>query len=90
MCQSWPGRSTRKKPGRRRRRSGRWRCKSRSWRITRCARLRLTGRPSSRLVSAATMRLPSVGFCLATSTIARSTGPDTGRGPGSLLRVGVR
>jgi hypothetical protein len=40
--------------------------------------LRFTGRPSLRLVSAATIRVPSVGLAFATSTIASSTGPDGG------------
>jgi hypothetical protein len=38
-------------------------------------RLRLTGRPSSRPASAATIRVPSVGFALATSTMAWSSRP---------------
>ena len=62
MCQSWSGRSTRKKPGRRRRPSGLWRCSSRCSRISRWTRLRLTGWPRSREASAATIRVPSVGL----------------------------
>jgi hypothetical protein len=45
--------------------------------------------PSSRELSAATIRLPSVGLRFAVSTIARSTAPATGRGPGSVRRFGV-
>ena len=42
--------------------------------MTRWTRLRFTGVPSSRDVSAATIRVPSVGLLLATSTIALSPG----------------
>jgi hypothetical protein len=90
MCLSWSGRSTRKWPGRRRRPEGLWRCSRRSERITRWARLRETGRSISRLVRAATMRVPSVGLALATSTIARSTVPVAGQGPGRVLGLGIR
>jgi hypothetical protein len=52
--------------------------------------LRFTAQPSSRLESAATMRVPSVGFCLATSTIVASTGPFAGWRCGERLGLGVR
>jgi excisionase family DNA binding protein len=50
----------------------------------------LTGRLSLRLVSGATIRVPSVGFAFATSTIAASTGPDAGLRCGGRLGFGFR
>jgi hypothetical protein len=44
----------------------------------------------SREVRAATILVPSVGLSFATSTIASSTGPETGLVPGSVRLVGVR
>jgi len=55
-CQSWPGRSTRKKPGRLRRCSGRRRWISFRSRITRSTRLRLTAIPSRPRTNAVTIR----------------------------------
>jgi hypothetical protein len=55
-CHSCLGRSTRKKPGRLRRSSGRRRWMSFRSRITRSTRLRLTGTPSLRRTNAVTIR----------------------------------
>ena len=52
--------------------------------------MREIGLPISLEAKAATMRVPSVGLAFATSTIAVSTGPETGLGPGSVRRLGVR
>jgi hypothetical protein len=61
MCHNASGRLTRKNPGRRRRSPDREGCSSRWARMTRCTRLRLTGRPSSRLANAATIRVQRSG-----------------------------
>jgi hypothetical protein len=52
--------------------------------------LREIGLSISRPVRAATIRVPSVGLALATSTIARSTVPVAGRLPATGLLFGVR
>ena len=72
MCQSSPGRVTWKKPGRCRRPVWRVGCKSWCWRMIRCTLFRFTGTLSSRVASAATIRVPSVGLARATLTIAAS------------------
>jgi hypothetical protein len=52
--------------------------------------LRLIGRPSRRLASAATIRVASVGLAFATSTIASSTGPEGGLRCGGRRGFGFR
>jgi hypothetical protein len=50
----------------------------------------LIWRPSCWLAKAATIRVPSVGFALATSTISRSTASTTARRAAFGRRFGVR
>ena len=86
-CHSCRGRSTRKKPGRFRRSSGRRRWISFRSRITRSTRLRLTATPSLRRTNA---QSPSgsrrSGWPSASATIACSTGSAGGRRCGSRPR----
>jgi hypothetical protein len=56
-------------------------CGSPCSRISRCTRLRLTPILSSRPASAATMRVPSVGFSCASPSTTRSTSPSWRRWP---------
>ncbi len=78
------GGATRKKPGRRRRSRPRTGCSSRCSRMTRWTRLRFTALAElPGLAIAATIRVPSVGFARATSTIA-------GVDPGAASEAGLR